>query len=900
MGVHDYVCFCHAEEGGSGQDLPNHEECEHDFVEMNKDFEDWDGEEDPNWDKGDVYLSKKFTDCHEPCSCCFEYVYLYIFKLPGTTKTEKSTECDDGIVYKALITSDEALKRIKAGAVHVKIEKDKWEDGTFENYPHYLDVLQDSARMKGLKSEGKYDYAVWPCSEDLWAVNICPLCYDFFLSSTPKKSSEACSRFLREIETNHEGLAYKTTSKKIAISKVKKFLSFLVPEKIGKIEIPFQNFDRKSDKNKKDSQVFSPNIMENSIETVRRWECPSSSGGKFWEVVRKGSAVTTSWGKLKSKGQTKTTDHVDEAKAIKFVETTIKKKEKEGYVLKTVSVDIKTFEVAQIKPVTKKEPAAKTSAKVKKEIKSSSKTQEKSKVVLKKKAAPVDANKERDEESEAEEDGDVPKSYVLPALYSIDAKNKERIWKIWVVKNKVTKMHGETNGKQTTAHREYEGKSIGRTNETSAEEQANREAERDWVKQVDKGYKPKTKEGLSVYKKITAEKAKQGGVNTNVAFILAYELRNVTIELPKPKVGSNAAKAKEIKDKKKLDNGTMPNYKCEIYPMGCQKWSPDPKNAENPEPKVLKYFDFEAGVYIQPKLDGIRALVRIVKDAKGKQWVVMISRQANQFVHLKHLRKEVLIFLKGHEDIILDCEIYAEEVTGSYKYGKPDPKGKKKVIFFNGEHDELLPDNMRFKAITASIRSAMTDPAPFENQMKLYVFDIVDPTQKINQVERYKILDKLFSRKIASACPNIKQVERKEIYSVEEITKYHDEVATRGYEGVVLRSKDCVYECLKKNKKSKWMRKFKYFLDSEFEIIGVKRDKGVDREQFTWICQTAGTKSSKSVKFYPKPEGTREMKWEWYDNKDDYIGKMLTVRYQGLEDNGVPRFPIGIEMRDYE
>jgi len=112
---------------------------------------------------------------------------------------------------------------------------------------------------------------------------------------------------------------------------------------------------------------------------------------------------------------------------------------------------------------------------------------------------------------------------------------------------------------------------------------------------------------------------------------------------------------------------------------------------------------------------------------------------------------------------------------------------------------------------------------------------------------------------------------------------------------VVLRDRALKYECLKKNKKSKWMRKYKYFIDSEFEVLGIKHDKGVPREQFTWVCQ-----SETGVKFYPKPEGTREMKWEWFDNSQDYIGKLLTVRYQGLEESGRPRFPIATGIRDYE
>ena len=30
------------------------------------------------------------------------------------------------------------------------------------------------------------------------------------------------------------------------------------------------------------------------------------------------------------------------------------------------------------------------------------------------------------------------------------------------------------------------------------------------------------------------------------------------------------------------------------------------------------------------------------------------------------------------------------------------------------------------------------------------------------------------------------------------------------------------------------------------------------------------------------------------------VGKMLTVRYQGLTNGSVPRFPIGVSVRDYE
>ena len=763
------------------------------------------------------------------------------------------------------------------------------------------------------------------------------------------------------------------------------------------------------------------------MSLARRWEAPSSTGGKFWEVIQDGVNVTTKWGRLTATGQSKTTVFGDEAAAKKFVETTIKKKEKEGYALKTAKssskalvapakpeevpepVPIKRAETKALRRFAKENPKAyeqflkgATIAALKEELKeygveatgkkelliarcmycsglsdkdpdavepqgpvpkkplpkdlstllpkdfdeSGLLTQEeqlikllkttrgpisgeklaqvsalckkrkvdihayptlkelggvletkKEKTAPAKKAiakAPVKAEPEGEEE---EEDGSVPTSYVLPLLYNIDTKGKERVHFSWVKKNVLTKKHGETNGKHTLADRSFEGKNIGRSNETDANEQACREAERDWVKQVNKGYKPKTtdKKGYAVYKKVIAEKAKQGGVNTNAWMILAKDLRGVEVEelAPKPKSVS-AAKTAAEKAKKKANNGTLPGYVSDLFPMGCQKLVPPNRAPSDPEEKVLKYLDFENGVYIQRKLDGIRCLVRIIKK-DGKKHVVLTSRASNQFVYLKGLREEVLNFLKGHEDVVLDCEVYQHEIRASASYKKVG--GKNKVVFSEGT--EIIPRIMNFKAITSAVRSSMTDPSPLEDQLCLHVFDIVDPTEKLTQDERFEKLDALFSRKGISGpkgtCPKIIKVERYEIYSPEEIPVYQEKFFNEGYEGVVLRDRSLKYECLKKNKRSKWMRKYKYFFDAEYEIIGVDRDKGVPREQFSWLCRTED-----GTEFKAKPEGTREMKWEWYDNRDEIIGKMLIVRYQDLEDSGKPRFPIAIEIRDFE
>jgi len=35
-------------------------------------------------------------------------------------------------------------------------------------------------------------------------------------------------------------------------------------------------------------------------------------------------------------------------------------------------------------------------------------------------------------------------------------------------------------------------------------------------------------------------------------------------------------------------------------------------------------------------------------------------------------------------------------------------------------------------------------------------------------------------------------------------------------------------------------------------------------------------------------------------NVSDYYGKWLTVKYQELSKDGIPRFPVGISFRNYE
>ena len=124
------------------------------------------------------------------------------------------------------------------------------------------------------------------------------------------------------------------------------------------------------------------------------------------------------------------------------------------------------------------------------------------------------------------------------------------------------------------------------------------------------------------------------------------------------------------------------------------------------------------------------------------------------------------------------------------------------------------------------------------------------------------------------------------------VKTYHDLFISRGYEGVMIRDKDSMYEV---GQRSNYLLKHKDFQTEEYEITGAKTGHGRDADAVVWVCKTQD-----GQEFNVRPEGTISQREEQYKNYKKYIGKMLTVRFQNLTSMKVPRFPVGVVIRDYE
>lgn len=443
-----------------------------------------------------------------------------------------------------------------------------------------------------------------------------------------------------------------------------------------------------------------------------------------------------------------------------------------------------------------------------------------------------------------------------PPLYYLDKNGRERVWTVYYTQDSTFKEYGLVLGKITrTPDRKFSAKNVGKKNETTTAEQAQKEALSDWITKVSDGFKPSPtdEEGNILYtdimRNLKASGNKKSGLTLSMTTDTEFTPQDTGIIATE--LGDN-----EVKDK---------------LAMTCNVWSTDKK--------CLKYFDFTKGVFVQPKYDGVRCTAFLNELPDGSREVVFLSRQRKQFPFLNHIREDIKKLLqtplgKGR---VLDFEFYAHVLFG-----------EKSGNTYKSSSVEIEKDK-NFDVISSICRPGRSAPHPLENQITALIFDIVDDS--LEQHARFALLNELSNTKVFKESKCLVKGETILVHSPEEVSVQHDLFAQRNYEGIIIRAYDAKYE---PDKRSLYIRKHKYFSDKEYPIIGVEKDSGVGDQYFTWVCENA-----KGKKFNVTPMGTQEWKKQVYSNPDIYFGKLLTVRYQELTSDGVPRFPRGVSIREF-
>lgn len=124
----------------------------------------------------------------------------------------------------------------------------------------------------------------------------------------------------------------------------------------------------------------------------------------------------------------------------------------------------------------------------------------------------------------------------------------------------------------------------------------------------------------------------------------------------------------------------------------------------------------------------------------------------------------------------------------------------------------------------------------------------------------------------------------------DQIMELHNQYVAEGWEGCVARD---VSKAYKYGGRGQEMVKFKMYQDAEFEITGIS--EGLRPED---MCFTLKTEDN--IEFKAKPMGSRELKEQYREDLDKLIGKMATVKYFYLSDEGTPLQPVLKVIRDYE
>ncbi|EPY26315.1 DNA ligase (ATP) [Strigomonas culicis] len=99
-------------------------------------------------------------------------------------------------------------------------------------------------------------------------------------------------------------------------------------------------------------------------------------------------------------------------------------------------------------------------------------------------------------------------------------------------------------------------------------------------------------------------------------------------------------------------------------------------------------------------------------------------------------------------------------------------------------------------------------------------------------------------------------------------------------------------------KRSSCLLKYKKMQDAEFTIVSAVEGKGKLKGSLgAFVCELPKTRAATKKRcFYVTPATSEENKrhmWRQWKQRQPYKGKALTVQYQDLSKDGIPRFPVG-------
>jgi DNA ligase-1 len=256
---------------------------------------------------------------------------------------------------------------------------------------------------------------------------------------------------------------------------------------------------------------------------------------------------------------------------------------------------------------------------------------------------------------------------------------------------------------------------------------------------------------------------------------------------------------------------------------------------------------------VQPKFDGVRSNVSIAH----KQ----LSREGRPQVSAPHLYEAILPILTSN--VVIDGEIYNHDLRYNF--------------------DQII-------SLARKSKPTNKDLTESANVLQYHIYDMfLKDEPEMLFFDRMKILEqkvKGLNHPMIVMCPTYI------VFNEAELNDIYDKFLEMGYEGMMVRNNVEYHQ-----KRTDNLLKRKEFQDAEFEILdileGVGNRSGMAGTILLKLNDNGDTFNSTAM-------GGEDYYRELLTNKDKYIGKLATVKFQNYTPAGVPRFPTIKAIRDYE
>jgi len=211
-----------------------------------------------------------------------------------------------------------------------------------------------------------------------------------------------------------------------------------------------------------------------------------------------------------------------------------------------------------------------------------------------------------------------------------------------------------------------------------------------------------------------------------------------------------------------------------------------PMLAHPMQPSRIPDTEWERGLCVQPKLDGVRCLIQHDLDEDGVHHINAFSRTGKKWLNIHHILDDLVPFFRTNPDVVLDGELYNHDLRNDFE-----------------------------KIISLVRKTKPTDEDRLESSrlVQFHCYDVINLD--------LEFADRAIWLRFLRGFNTVKLLSHEVVNNEAQVQDNHTNNLCNGYEGSILR-KNSKYE----SKRSWTLMKVKDFHDTEATITGWVEGKG--------------------------------------------------------------------------